>query len=411
MNDVRLGPTDVPQPVGRAIPLQRPLTVLVNAGPWLPVPPPGYGGIENVVASLVDGLRDAGHRVVLASVGESRIEVDELVPTFPTGQFGRLAGPYADVVGIAHPHMSAVLAALDARPDIDIVHDHLEVVGPSMLVARGAACPPTLQTLHWDLHKHPRFYEEFDGRGRVAFAAVSASQLERAPANLARQVVGTVPLAAPVDPRPPEPAGDHVLALGRIAHIKGPHIAARACRRAGQPLVLAGPVAGLENPSALAAALAEGGPVAASADVRYFLDEVEPLLDGRLVRWVGAVGGAEKNRLLRTARALVCPLQWEEPGGTAMVEALLAGVPVIGFRRGVLPSLVTHGVTGFVVDTEDELADCLRRADGLDRAAIAEAVREQMAPTRMVDAYVRLYHEVIRKARPSTLSAGPAAAR
>jgi glycosyltransferase involved in cell wall biosynthesis len=94
-----------------------------------------------------------------------------------------------------------------------------------------------------------------------------------------------------------------------------------------------------------------------------------------------------------------------------MVEALLAGVPVIGFRRGVLPSLVTHGVTGFVVDTEDELADCLRRADGLDRAAIAEAVREQMAPTRMVDAYVRLYHEVIRKARPSTLSAGPAAAR
>jgi glycosyltransferase involved in cell wall biosynthesis len=410
MNDA-LGPTGVPQPAGQAVRRRGQLTILVNAGPWLPVPPAGYGGIENVVASLVEGLRDAGHRVILASVGESRIDVDELVHAFPTGQFDRLSGAYADVVGIAHAHMSAVLAALDGTPGIDIVHDHLEVVGPSMLVARGQDCPPALQTLHWDLHKHPRFYEEFDGRRRVWFAAVSASQLERAPANLARQVVGIVPLGAHVDPRPPEPAGDHVLALGRLAHIKGPHIAARACLRAGQRLVLAGPVAGLESPSALAAALAEGDPVTSRADVRYFLDEVEPQVDGRMVRWVGEVRGAEKDRLLRTARALVCPLQWEEPGGTAMVEALLAGVPVIGFRRGVLPSLVTHGVTGFVVDTEDELADCLRRADGLDRAAIAEAAREQMSPARMVDAYVRLYHEVIATARATTLGAGPMAAR
>ena len=296
--------------------------------------------------------------------------------------------------------MATVLAALDVRDDVDVVHDHLEVVGPSMLVARGDRCPPTLQTLHWDLQKHPAFYREFDGRNRVWFAAVSQSQLDRAPDNLRRQVIGTVPLAAPAGHLHPAPADDHVLVLGRIAHIKGTEVAARVCRRIGQRVILAGPVAGQPSAKALDAALAAPGTnLAAAPDLAYYLDRVAPLVDGDQVRWVGAVGGAEKDELLRRARALVCPLQWEEPGGTAMVEALLAGVPVVGFRRGVLPSLVTHGVTGFVVDTEDDLAHCLRRVDGLDRRAIAAAARDQFSPARMAASYVRLYEEVIARSR------------
>jgi glycosyltransferase involved in cell wall biosynthesis len=387
---------------------RRELTVLVNAGPWLAVPPPDYGGIENVVATLVTALREAGHRVILATVEESAADVDEAITSFATAQFPRLSGAYGDVVGIAHAHMATVLAALDERNDIDIVHDHLEVVGPSVLVARGDRCPPTLQTLHWDLRKHQAFYQEFDGRSRVWFAAVSQSQLDRAPANLRRQTVGTVPLAAPGGHLPPAPAGDHLLVLGRIAHIKGTEVAARVCRRIGRPVVLAGPVAGQPSAEALEAALARPDTtLAAAADVRYHLDSVAPLVDGELVRWVGAVGGAEKDELLRRARALVCPLLWEEPGGTAMVEALLAGVPVVGFRRGVLPSLVTHGVTGFVVDTEDELADCLRQVDGLDRRAIAEAARDQLSPARMAASYVRLYEEVIARSRAAGAVAVP----
>lgn len=398
MRETRTGTTP---PAGAADGRRR-LTVLVNAGPWLAVPPPDYGGIENVVATLVTALREAGHRVVLATVEESTAAVDETITSFASAQFDRLSGAYGDVVGIAHAHMAAVLAALDERDDIDVVHDHLEVVGPSMLVARGDRCPPTLQTLHWDLRKHAAFYEEFDGRSRVWFAAVSKSQLDRAPANLRRQAVGTVPLAAPGGHLPPAPADGHVLVLGRIAHIKGTEVAARVCRRIGQPVVLAGPVAGQPSAEALAAALSvPGTSLTGAADVQYHHDRVAPLIDGRLVRWVGAVGGAEKDELLRRARALLCPLQWEEPGGTAMVEALLAGVPVVGFRRGVLPSLVTHGVTGFVVDTEDELADCLRRVDGLDRHAIAASAREQFSPARMAASYVRLYHEVIARSRAS----------
>ena len=120
------------------------LTVLMNAGPWLPVPPPDYGGIENVVATLVPELRARGHRVVLATVGESGLDADEHVSVFPAGQFGSITGPYNQMMGIAHAHMRAVLDRL-ADGDIDLVHDHLEVVGPAVLAAAGDAVPPVLR--------------------------------------------------------------------------------------------------------------------------------------------------------------------------------------------------------------------------------------------------------------------------
>jgi glycosyltransferase involved in cell wall biosynthesis len=299
------------------------------------------------------------------------------------------------VVGIAHAHMQAVVDRVLSDPTIDIVHDHLEVVGPATLACLPGGAPPVLQTLHWDLAKHPAFYSSFDGRGRVAFAAVSDSQLADAPLNLQRQTIGVVPLAAPVDPRPPEPPGDHLLTLGRLTARKGYDIAARLCRRDGHQLVMAGPLGGFPDRDALERAVADASGVRDYPDVRYYLADLEPLLDGELVRWVGAVGGETKDRLLRTARAVIFPLRWNEPGGTAIVEALLAGVPVVGFRRGVLPSLVDHGVTGFVADTEDELAEYLGRVGELDRDRIWDQASARFAPTGMAAAYVRLYERLI----------------
>src|SRR5690606_12615203 len=103
----------------------RGLNILLNAGPWLPVPPPGYGGIENVVATLIPELRARGVHVVLASVGESTIEVDELISVYATGQFPHLQKPYNQVMGIAHAHQARVAAELRRRYDIDLVHDHV----------------------------------------------------------------------------------------------------------------------------------------------------------------------------------------------------------------------------------------------------------------------------------------------
>ncbi len=371
------------------------LTVLVNAGPWLPVPPPGYGGIETVVAMLVPRLRAQGVRVVLACVGGSTLEADEYVTTLPTGHLPRVAAPYNQVSGIAHAHMEAVVQALRDDRSIDLVHDHLEVVGPAVLGAMGSAAPPTLQTLHWDLRKHAEFYERFDGRGRVFFAGVSQSQVDRAPVNLQRQVLGAVPLAvsqpAPLD----VPRGDYALVLARITADKAQDVAASVCQRLGHPLVLAGPVAGINDPAELAARLHDPtDPIHAHPDAAYWRDQVAPLVDGELVRWVGGVAGDDKERLLQGARALLTPLRWDEPGATAVVEALTRGVPVVGSRRGVLPALVSDGVNGFLADDEDGLARALARADEIESDA-CRASAAGWTPEEMAKRYLELYAGVL----------------
>ncbi|KAA1424086.1 glycosyltransferase [Nocardioides antri] len=370
------------------------ITVLMNAGPWLPVPPAGYGGIETVVATLVPELRSLGLRVVLASVATSSLEADDHLAALSEPQLQHVARPYNQVSGIAHAHMQAVVRYLQTHPEVDLVHDHLEVVGPSMLAAMSDQAPPALQTLHWDLAKHPEFYSTFDGRGRIRFAAVSRSQVERAPANLQRQIADVIPLAVP----PPLPVtaepGDHVVVLARITRDKGQDVAVRACLQAGVPVVLAGPVAGIHDPAELRGRLTHDDGLCSHADVRFFLDEVAPHLDGERARWVGGVDGEEKERLLQSARALLAPIRWAEPGATAVVEALVRGIPVVASPRGVHPSLVDHGRTGFLAATEPELVEALTRLGELDPRASA-GLREDWEPRRMAERYVDLYEEIL----------------
>lgn len=378
----------------------------MDAGPWLAVPPRGYGGLENVVATLTAELRHRGHTVVLATVRESRQPADGRVWAFPTGQFSRLASSYPEVVGAAHAHLAAVLAEIwrheAAGEPFDLVHTHLEVVGPAVLAALGDAVPPTLHTLHWDLHRNADFYASVDGRGRVFFAGVSDSQVERGPVRLRRQTLGAVPLAVPIpEGRPATPAErtDSVLVLSRICEAKGIDVAVRACRAAGVPLVIAGPVGGQPDRALLEAALADpASPVHGYPDVRYFLERVDPLLDGVHARWIGSVSGQRKADLLRRSRAVLFPLRWAEPGGTAVCEALAAGTPVVAMARGCLPSLVEAGVTGHLVDDEAGLIGALGRLEELDPEVCAADARRRFAPGVMAGGYEALYAEVLRRA-------------
>jgi glycosyltransferase involved in cell wall biosynthesis len=371
------------------------LTVLMNAGPWLPVPPRGYGGIEAVVATLVPELRRQGVRVVLATVGASTLPADGYVRTLHEGRLSQVARPYNLVSGVAHAHMQAVVEFLRNTPGVDVVHDHLEVVGPAILGAMGEQAPPTLQTLHWDLAKHPDFYSSFRGHGRVAFAAVSRSQLDRAPENLRSQTVGVVPLAVPWPEELEVEPGPHALVLARITPDKAQDVALRVCREADVPLVLAGPVAGIDDPDELRHRLAAGDPsLTDHPDVEFFRSHVAPHLDGLRARWVGGVSGEAKERLLRSARALLTPIRWAEPGATAVVEALARGIPVVGTPLGVLPTLVQHGVTGYLAEDETELAGWLGKLDQIDPSACREAAR-QWTPSAMAARYVELYHRLL----------------
>jgi glycosyltransferase involved in cell wall biosynthesis len=373
------------------------LTVLINAGPWLPVPPPDYGGIENVLATLIPELRARGVEVVLCTVEESAVEVDDRRCAFPAGQFGRLAGPYAQVMGITHAHMAIVLETLRERPDIDLVHDHLEVVGPSVLGALDREAPPVLQTLHWDLRKHPEFYGAFEGKGRVFFNGVSNAQLRTAPANLRRQSLGAVHLGVDLAAhRFRADKGEDFLVFGRVTPFKGQDVAARICKELGVPLVMAGPVAGVPTPRELFGALEDpASPLHGYGDVRHYLDAVRPFEDGERIRWVGTVGGAGKDELVGRARAVLMPISWEEPGATAALEALARGTPVIATRRGALPEIIEHGRNGFLADDESQFAQLMLRAGEIDPAACRRSVEERFSAGVMAEGYLRLYREVL----------------
>jgi glycosyltransferase involved in cell wall biosynthesis len=319
-----------------------------------------------VVATLTNELRARGHEVVLATVGESTLDAEARVSAFPTGQFARLAGSYPAVVGVAHAHIQVVMDTVRryaaAGAPFDVVHTHLEVVGPAMSAALGPTAPPVVHTLHWDLRRNVEFYEQFDGHGRVSYVGVSASQLERGPRRLRDQALGFVPLAVPLPTT---------------------------------PLVLAGPIGGLPDAAALDAALADPGhPAHGNADVDWFRRHVRPHVDGQRVRWVGSVSGREKAELLRSARVSLFPIDWEEPGGTAVCESLAAGTPVVAMARGCLPTLVDHGVTGFLATDLDGFVDGLRRVEEIDPARCAAVARERFAPGVMAGAYEQIYERV-----------------
>lgn len=375
------------------------LRVLINAGPWLPVPPPDYGGIENVLATLIPELRRRGVHVVLATIGASTLSVDECLVSYDQPQFRHLQQPYNRVMGVAHGHLQEVVGELRRRTDIDVVHDHVEVVGAAVLAAMGGAVPPVLHTLHWDLRKHPQFYGSFNGGGMVRVNGVSASQLAAAPEALRAHSLGHVHLATPLaqgaDRRLAPVKRDHFVTLGRITPGKGQHIIARLAQQLKVPLVLAGPVGPYHDADELAAGLETDPSAASNPDVRYWQQEVTEHVDGELVRWVGTVGAPIRDDLVSSARASVFPLQWDEPGGTAVVESLALGTPVIGLRRGCLPELVDHGHTGLLADRAEELAAALCRAGELDPQACRIEATRRFTPAIMAEKYLQFYGRLI----------------
>ncbi|MCY1136443.1 glycosyltransferase [Actinoplanes sp. Pm04-4] len=363
------------------------MRVLVNAGPWLSVPPRGYGGIENVVATLVPELRALGVEVVLATVGDSELSVDERVSVFPDGQFPLLQRPYNQVCGVVPAHQHAVLRRV-AAGDIDLVHDHVEAAGLTTLAALNL---PGLHTLHWDLQKHPELYGTIDGHVRVN--GVSADQLSHAPEALRRHSVGHVHLATPLavgaDRKPAVGKEAYAVVLGRITAGKGQDLAARLAQRKGFDLILAGPVGPYHNPEDLAAADPH------NPDVAFWREKVAPHVDGTRVRWVGSVMGKARDELVAGARVALFPLRWNEPGGTAVVESLALGTPVAGIARGCLPELVEHGRTGLLTTDEDELGDLVGAAGALDERECREQAALRFTPAVMAARYLTIYERLI----------------
>jgi glycosyltransferase involved in cell wall biosynthesis len=350
------------------------LHIAVLAPPWIPVPAPGYGGIEEVVRVLCQGLVARGHRVTLFAAPGSRSPAE--VRTL-------LDEPHPDEIERALWEVDHVARAFDAIDEAagrgdpyHVVHDHTAFAALAMAHRLRT---PLVHTLHGPFDEDvSSFYREHGRKGRLV--AISESQRAAAPAAL-RDSVAVVHNPLAVEDWPFERrSGDALLWAGRITPVKGPHRAIRAAHGAGVPLVLAGPVQ--------------------PGDEEFFAREVEPHLREGEVHYVGEVGGADKQTLYGRARALLVPIRWQEPFGMIMAEAMACGTPVIAFPEGSAPELVIEGETGFLATDEDAMARAIRRLDEIDREGCRRSAAERFDVLRVVERYERVYERAARAPAP-----------
>jgi glycosyltransferase involved in cell wall biosynthesis len=360
------------------------------APPFESVPPTRYGGTERVIATLTEELVQRGHDVTLFASGDSSTSA-RLVSVLDKALWHQTP-PYTDLA----PFWTMVLGKLAPMLDeFDIVHSHLDYFGYPL--ARIASCP-IVTTLHGRLDR--RELQQLHGQfADVPLVSISDAQRQPIPdANW----VATVYHGIELDEFTFEPErGDYLAFLGRVSPEKGVDVAIRVARRAGLPLKIAArkPLPYKHDPSV-------------RRDWEYYENEVEPLLQGRQVQLIGQVNGEEKNELLRNAAALLFPIQWPEPFGLVMAEALACGTPVLALRNGSVPEVLEHGVTGFICETEDELAEAVGHIGEIDRGECRAVAGRRFAPALMADRYERVYEHLIQWGHVATVggarSTGPA---
>ncbi len=339
------------------------MRIAILSPTWFPVPPRGYGGIEAVVALLADGLVDHGHDVTLFASGDSHTKA-ELVSHFDEAPSGRIGTVQADLLH--------ALTCYEHADRFDVLNDHS---GP---LAAAMACltdTPFVHTVHGPLvAEWGAIYRKLGAvSSKLGLLSLSKNQQRMAP-DL--PWVANCPNAIDTSKYPLRvEKGDYLLFLGRMNEEKGAHRAIEVARAAGHPIKLA---AKCREPE----------------EQLYFDERVRPLL-GDGAEYLGEVSHEEKIRLLQEARALVFPIEWEEPFGLVMIEAMACGTPVAATRRGAVPEVIRDGVGGIIVDDYRELADALEDVLALDPVACRRDVEERFSPQRLVQGYLTAFELAI----------------
>jgi glycosyltransferase involved in cell wall biosynthesis len=342
---------------------ERRLHIAMLAPPWIPVPPPGYGGIEEVVALVTDALVEFGHDVELfcAPGSGTRATVRPLLdrPHPESIERSLFEGDHA-----ARAFRAIDEAAENGNP-FDVVHDHS---GYTALAMADRLDTPLVHTVHGPFDPDTKPYYAVNG-SNGSVVCISRAQANMAPDPRIVDAVVHNPIDVDSWPVGYEKEG-YLLWVGRFAPEKGAHRAIQVAKAAGRPLILAGVVQPRQE--------------------RYFATEVQPHLDGERIRYVGEVGGARKQRLFAEAYAFLMPIRWPEPFGMVMVEAMSAGTPVLAFPEGAAPEIVEHGVSGFLVSDEDEMAAKVDDAGRLEPLQVRRSA-ERFAPDRIAAGYERVY--------------------
>jgi glycosyltransferase involved in cell wall biosynthesis len=332
------------------------------------VPPKLYGGTERVVSWLTEELVALGHDVTLFASGDSRTSA-RLEATWPKAL--RLDGSVRDPNAL---HMLMLERVHQRADEFDILHCHLDYY-PFSLFSRQAT--PFLTTLHGrlDLPEHQPLFTAFS-----SIPVISISNAQRRPLPQAN-FIATVHHGLPeqmLTPRPVKPS--YLAFLGRIAPEKGVGRAIRIARHCGIPLRIAAKVD--------------------KVDLEYFETTIRPEIRGPEVEFIGEISDHEKSDFLSGALGLIMAIDWPEPFGLSMIEAMACGTPVIAFNRGSVPEVVEDGVTGFIVEDEQSAMIAVDRLPELSRATVRERFEQRFTARRMAKDYLAIYRRLAEAKEP-----------
>jgi glycosyltransferase involved in cell wall biosynthesis len=333
------------------------------------VPPKLYGGTERVVAHLTNALVDLGHEVTLFAAADARVKGKVIVVR---DQSIRLdAAPLKSDLAA---HLTMLYEVERRAQQFDVLHFHVDMLHFTMFEQQAHK---VITTLHGrlDLKDLAQAYKCWP-----QFQLVSISDDQRRPLPDANWIA-TVPHGFPTDLyKYCAPSGSYFAFLGRISPEKRPDIAIRLALRTGIPLKIAAKVD--------------------AVDVGYFESVVRPLLNDPLIEFIGEIGDDYKPQFLGDARCLLFPIDWPEPFGLVMIEAMACGTPVIAYRAGSVTEIIDSGVNGFVVQSIEEAVDAVSRVQYLDRKRCRETFEQRFSSARMAADYIKIYDRLVTRKTP-----------
>jgi len=349
------------------------------APPWVPVPPPAYGGTEVVIDNLARGLQELGNEVRLFTVGESQCPVptDYLYP--------KAIAP----IGVTVPETAHALAAYESLADMDIIHDHT-FLGPLISGLRGMRRPPVVHTNHGPFTGETQPVLSEIAR-HASIVAISQSQADQAEMYGGAEIAGVIHHGIDLDLYKAGPGGGgYVMFIGRMSPDKGVHHAIRIAKKAGKRLILS-------------------TKMREDNEIAYFESEIKPLLDPG-DEMPAEIPQERRIELLRGADAMLNPITWREPFGLVMAEALACGTPVLAFPNGAAPEIIEPGRTGFLCRDEGEMISAIDRVGEIDRKQCRRAAEQRFSLQRMAREHDRLYRRLLDR-ESSLMRRIPAAGR
>jgi glycosyltransferase involved in cell wall biosynthesis len=337
------------------------MKIALIAPPFLAVPPKNYGGTEVFIADLVNGLKEKGIDVVLYTNGESTAPVERRY-LFEKEDWPAELPIERNLKQLSH----AAWAVNDAAGQADLVHVNS---APAVACSRFTDVPFVCTIHHTYDSEIAKYYATLQD---VNYVTISDAQRHKLPMSRMRTIHhGIDPSMYSMG----EKKQDYLVFLGRVAPPKGPHLAVEIAKKSGIPLKIAGEIQ--------------------PANKEYWESQIKPHVDGKFIEYVGHVNLKEKNELLGGARAMVFPIQWDEPFGLVLIEAMACGTPVLATPFGSVPEIVKDGTSGYVCSTVNDFAKCARDIK-IPAARVRAYMEEFFSVERMTSDYINLYSEILR---------------